>query len=195
MEVVLNPCLRDEKIIEEIVEQIDDNSNNLQNITKDIRSKWTKHDFNATKERKGISRFDFVTRNTEISPLFALIAFRHDEISRHCLGILKQNQLFGGNLFSAVCCNGGKNYLEMFTKEEIKKCLEIKWGHLYPIETLSAFLNHELLEELKNAQVLEDIRGTPLTLAAGSDVALAAGSDAELNSMESHRGPPGSGSI
>lgn len=189
LEVVLNPCLRDEMIIEEIVAQIDDNSEILQNITKEIRSKWTKHDFNATKEGKGISRFDFVTQNTEISPLFALIAFRHDEISRHFLGILKQkqNQLFGGNLFSAVCCNGGKNYLEMFTKEEIKKSLEIKWGHLYPIETLSTFLNHELIEELKNARVLEDIRGTPLTLAAGSDASLAAGNDAELNSSKLSR--------
>nr|XP_022290912.1 uncharacterized protein LOC111102455 [Crassostrea virginica] len=189
LEVVLNPCLRDEKIIEEIVKQIDDNSEILQNIGKEIRSTWRKHDINVTKEGKRVSRFDFVTRNTEISPLFALIAFRHDEISRHCLGILKQkqNQLFGGNLFSAVCCNGGKNYLEMFTKEEIKKCLEIKLGHLYPIETLSAFLNHELLEALKNAQVLEDIRGTPLTLAAGSDAALAAGNDAELNSSKSPR--------
>ena len=189
LEVVLNPCLRNKKIIEEIVKKIDDNSEILQNIGKEIRSTWRKHDINVTKEGKRVSRFDFVTRNTEISPLFALIAFRHDEISRHCLGILKQkqNQLFVGNLFSAVCCNGGKNYLEMFTKEEIKKCLEIKLGHLYPIETLSAFLNHELLEELKNIQVLEDIRGTPLTLAAGSDAALTVGNDAELNSSKSPR--------
>ncbi|XP_078327755.1 uncharacterized protein LOC111102455 [Crassostrea virginica] len=186
LEVVLNPCLRDKKIIEEIVKKIADNSEILQNIGKEIKSTWTKHDIKATKEGKGISRFDFVTLSSEISPLFSLIAFRHDKISLHCLGMLK-NQSFRGNLFSAVCCNGEKSYLDKFTKEEVKEHLNIKWGHLYPIETLSIFLNHELLEVLKNAKVLEDKRGTPLTLAAGSDAALTAGNDAELNSSKSPR--------
>ena len=91
------------------------------------------------KKGKGVSGFDFVTLNTILSPLFALIAFRHNEISRHCLGILKQksNQFSCGNFFSAVCCNGGKINSDMLTKEEVKKCLEIKWGHLYATEILS----------------------------------------------------------
>ena len=181
LEVILNPCLRDKKIINGILKKMDENSQIMQTIVKEIKSACKKQELNATKEGKRVSRFDFVTLNPVLFSLFALVAFRYDEISRHCLGILKQksNKFSCGNLFSAVCCNGGKIYLDLFTKEEVKKCLEIKWGHLYPIEILSTFLNHGLLEELKNLQVLEDIRGTPLILAAGSD--------AELHSSKSPR--------
>ena len=69
---------------------MDENSQIMQNIVKEIISTCKKQELNATKEGKRVSRFDFVTLNPVLFSLFALVAFRYDEISRHCLGILKQ---------------------------------------------------------------------------------------------------------
>ena len=151
MEVVLNPCLRNTKVVHALIKKLEEDRPKLALMVKQIKTKrLILEPWNVMNE-KWLPRVTFVTRESEIiSPLFALIAFCHDELSDFCLKELKKaTKTFSDkDLLFAVCCNGSKHLFSMFSKKDINNCAKGKWGSLNLIDIVCLFHNHELLQEL-----------------------------------------------
>lgn len=120
----------------------------------------------------------FVILEHEMSSLFALIAFCHTELSECCMRTLKKIQpcCMNSYLFFAVCSNGSRTLLNMFSKDNIKEYLKEKFGNLYPIHIVSVFHRSEALLELVqykidvNLETDDDNGWTPLILAASNGI-------------------------
>nr|XP_022287454.1 uncharacterized protein LOC111100100 isoform X2 [Crassostrea virginica]XP_022287461.1 uncharacterized protein LOC111100100 isoform X2 [Crassostrea virginica] len=175
IEVVLNPCLRNTNVIEHLKEKLKQNSVALQKSMIKRNMKLQLEESEQTVKRHFLSRLDFLMLGgNEISPLFALIVFCHSDLSSFCLKQLQhmETNLTLRDLFSAVCCNGKKNFIKLFDKKEIKGCFNEKWGILYPIHIASVFHNWELILPGMdvNARTDENDYWTPLQLAAANDI-------------------------
>ena len=151
MEVVLNPCLRMAKVVHALIKKVEEDRSKLALMVKQIKTeRFIQEPLNVMNE-KWLSRVTFVTRDSEnISPLFALIALCHDELSSFCLKQLKKaTKTFSDkDLLFAVCCNGSKYLFSMFSKKDINNCAKGKWGSLNLIDIVCLFHNHELLQDL-----------------------------------------------
>ena len=88
IEVVLNPCLRDKKVTDLFIERM--NNDSLKMIVKLLKLKSTKLEANYLTKENWFSRIDFIYLFEEVSPLFALIVFRHDMLVRFFLKKLKK---------------------------------------------------------------------------------------------------------
>nr|XP_022290661.1 uncharacterized protein LOC111102281 isoform X2 [Crassostrea virginica] len=150
MAVVLSPCLRNTKIVNALIEKLEEDKINLDLMARQIEAERLIIEPWDAKNKQWSTRVTFVTREKRISPLFALIAFCHNEISSFCLKQLKKTskEISDKSLFFAVFCNGSKNIFSIFPKKDIKNCFQRKWGSHNPIDILSLFHNHELLHEL-----------------------------------------------
>nr|XP_022286571.1 uncharacterized protein LOC111099549 isoform X2 [Crassostrea virginica] len=148
MEVILNPCLRNENITNGFIRKLKDCPKKMQLMIKEIQIKFPKHEQDCANKKQCLSILTFLNLKRNISPLFALISLGHNRLALFCLRALKQAQqnFRNENLFLAVCCNGSTDLFNMFSKEE--KCMETRWGSLNPIDILSAFHNYEHLNEL-----------------------------------------------
>ena len=174
IEVILNPCLRNTFVIENLKEKLKQNSVALQKSIIKRNMKLQLQESEQSIKQHFFSRLDFLMfGGNEISPLFALIVFCHNDLSSFCLKQLQQMEtnLTLRDLFCAVCCNGRKNFIELFEKKEIKGCFNEKWGILYPIHIASVFQNWELImpDMDVNARIGEN-NWTPLQLAAANDI-------------------------
>nr|XP_022289409.1 ankyrin repeat and KH domain-containing protein mask-like isoform X2 [Crassostrea virginica] len=151
MEVVLHPCLRMAKVVHALIKKVEEDRSKLALMVKQIKTeRFIQEPWNVMNE-KWLSRVTFVTRDSEnISPLFALIAFCHDELSSFFLKELKKaTKTFSDiDLLFAVCCNGSKNLFSMFSEKEINNCAKRKWGSLNLMDIVCLFHNHELLQDL-----------------------------------------------
>lgn len=152
MDVVLNPCLRNTKIVNDLIRKLEEDRKKLALMVRQIEPERFILEPWDVKNKQWSSRLNFVTMGRKtISPLFALIAFCHDEISSFCLKELKKaTKEFSnkGILLLAVCFNGSKNMCSMFSKNDMNHCFQKKWGYLDPINILSLFHNHELLQDM-----------------------------------------------
>lgn len=148
LDVVLNPCLMNKKIIELLKENLKDHQEKLQMLVEKKEVKIDKHELNQTSKNLNFSELDFVHLENKISVLFTLILFRHTDLSLYCLEQLQKVQanLLDSSLFSAVCYNGSQDLFNFFLNT--KKCLTEKWGGLYPIHILTVFHCSDLLEKL-----------------------------------------------
>nr|XP_022304610.1 uncharacterized protein LOC111111766 isoform X2 [Crassostrea virginica] len=197
IEVILSPCLRNKHVISCVKNHLNDLSRNgkLESITKpqktNTENKAFEHDMNDSL----YTRLQFVSSMVEISPLFALITFCHDELSEYCLNLLKtnENRLWNKlsaflmnsfrkraadfkkkSLFPAICANGNKDFLQMFTDDEIVECKNIKWNNMYPIHIISVFHNYHIsdnvIKEDTNLDIFTTDKNamTPLLLASGN---------------------------
>ncbi|XP_078310484.1 uncharacterized protein LOC144618403 [Crassostrea virginica] len=181
LEVVLNPCLKEEKIVNGIIERVEKDNDTLEMM---IKRKQTRHKPQNSKleneqlKKKWCTRLDFVSLEPALSPLFALIAFQHDQISRFCLQKLQQNKtnLKNSFLFAAACCNGSEMLIQIFTKEQTSEFKEEAWDNMLPVHIISVFHNHNLLDNIiknsNDANVLttDEIHRTPLILASANDM-------------------------
>ncbi|XP_078338384.1 uncharacterized protein LOC144626897 [Crassostrea virginica] len=187
MEVVLNPCLRNGKLIDMLiekltneeenvklfVEKITKNKEKLKQMKQNMEVEYTETRKNPVFKRHFFPKIDFVNGMGKISPLFALIVFCHDKLSLFCLKTLRgmETNTLMLNLFSAVCCNGSMDMFNIFLKEEIVMVLKENIFQDHPIHTVSEFHNHELLYELHkfnidvNLRTRDNIGWTPLHLA------------------------------
>ena len=123
IEVVLNPCLRNTNVIEHLKEKLKQNSVALQKSMIKRNMKLQLEESEQTVKRHFFSKLDFLMCGVnEMSPLFALIVFCHSDLSSFCLKQLQQMEtnLTLHDLFCAVCCNGKKNFIELFDQKEIK---------------------------------------------------------------------------
>ena len=151
IEVVLNPCLRNEHVINAFKVKLKclADEKNLELIIKP-QKKTDQQDLENLMDKSWYSKLQFCKSETKSSPLFALIAFSHDDLSTFCLKLLRQDNftLKKCGVFAAVCSNGNKDLLGMFTKDEISECMEEQWDSMYPIHIVSLFHNYNLLDHV-----------------------------------------------
>lgn len=186
LDVILNPCLRDDQVIKVFIEELENNPEKLEMLLKKIKPLFQKREIHTKPKGLTFSKLNFLNLVREISPLNALIVFCHTEISTHCLNALQNRQIDmkGHLLFSSVCCNGSLDLFKMFWGDSnIKFFWTEKWGPFYPEHTASLFHNFEILRELmsldnnlsKTSSITANIRtssigrSTPLILAASNN--------------------------
>ena len=94
IEVILSPCMRNELVISCFKEQLNDlyDSEMLKLITKPQNTKGENQELQHFMNESWFTRLKFVYSEIECSPLFALISFCHDELSKHCLNLLKTKE-------------------------------------------------------------------------------------------------------
>nr|XP_022328968.1 ankyrin-1-like [Crassostrea virginica] len=180
IEVVLNPCLQEERIRNGLMTKFKNDQEKLEMMIK-VKPKNIKYDDTFTNIRnmteQWYSRLDFVSSGTALSPLFALIAFQHDTLSCFCLNELKQRKcdLKNRYLFAASCCNGKMDLTEIFTKDLISQNITEEWGNMYPVHIASLFHNYNLLNDIGrnikdvNIFTTDEDPLTPLLLASANN--------------------------
>lgn len=116
LDVILNPCLRDDQVIKVFIEELENNPEKLEMLLKKIKPLIQKGEFYTKPKGITFSKLNFLNIVREITPLNALIVFCHTEISTHCLNALQNRQidLKGHLLFSSVCCNGSLDLFKTF---------------------------------------------------------------------------------
>ena len=152
MEVVLNPCLKYEKLTDLLIEKLGNDVEKVQMLLKFKKIENTEPQSKLTLENYiCMSRLDLVNIIEEISPLFALIVFCHDKLSLFCLKKLREieaNMDINSILF-AVCVNGSTEIFNTFSKEEIEIGLNTSMFDGFNMIHLAAmYHNHELIERL-----------------------------------------------
>lgn len=153
LDVVLDPCIRNEVVIDIFKEEIEQNP---EQILLEQQMKNAKMQTSEVEKRKmspyrlPTSKLSIFMIDNEILPLSALIAFCHNDLSLFCLKTLEKNKIniSKKSIFFAVCCNGSVEMFKMFPKEKARQYLTERWGYYNPIHIASMFHNHELLEEL-----------------------------------------------
>nr|XP_022308640.1 uncharacterized protein LOC111114568 isoform X2 [Crassostrea virginica] len=148
IEVVLNPCLRNKQVISDMETMLNGlDEHKMLELVRFQETSTDKLNLETRKNDFSYSLLEFVCAETGLSPLFALIAFGHGELSMICLKLLRQStfNLKRSGLFPALCCNGNEDLIEMFSKEEISECMEETWDNMYPIHVVSVFHNYKLL--------------------------------------------------
>lgn len=177
LDVVLNPCLKNEKVIHFFINELEHHPEKLKMLLEKKKLQIDYQEMNQTTNNFFLSKLVFVSLEEEISPLSAIIIFCDTRLSLYCLKSLQQMpHYFKGNfLLSSVCCNGSKDLLALFEKDHVRDCLAEIWKFLYPVHIAFAFNNTEILGELIGIGVDVNLRTTnenfwtPLTLAAGND--------------------------
>lgn len=110
-----------------------------------------KQNYNGKLDHMYFTKLDFAGLESELSPLCALIIFDHTDLSLCCLQTLQKLSINfkDSYVFFAVCCNGTKDMLNVFSNDDIKIYLTKLWGGcLYPINSASLFHNYEILQIL-----------------------------------------------
>lgn len=172
LDVVLNPCLQNEKIINILRQKISSCPKQIEMLLEEKELVPNNQEFCQAFETCLCSRFDFVCLiQNRISPLCALIVFCHTELSLECFKVRNTCAFQNSSLFSAVCCNGSEKLFEEF--HDIDSYIKQKWGNFYPIHIVSLFHNYEILPKLVHGEINVNIKTefgwTPLTLASGND--------------------------
>ena len=113
LEVVLNPCLKNEYVTDLIIKRMQGNPNALQMIVENKTLKNIVQDIDPLLKDNWFSRLDFVHLFQKISPLFALIVFRHDKLSHFFLKLLKEKKREKIRTYSSSCnmCQRWKRFL------------------------------------------------------------------------------------
>eukprot|EP00105_Crassostrea_gigas_P020621 XP_011439451.2 PREDICTED: uncharacterized protein LOC105336715 isoform X2 [Crassostrea gigas] len=177
VDVVLNPCLRNEKVIEVLKKKIAGHPENHYLLLERKKLTIDKQKLDWTSKTVLMNKLKFLELENEVSPLLALIVFCHTELSQYCINTLQQKQidLFSCSLIPAMCCNGSIELFYNVFKCPAKESLNKEWNGFYPIHILSVFHNYELLNKLMtiginvNEKTDENVGWTPLMLAAGND--------------------------
>lgn len=178
LNVILNPCLRNQTIISLIIEKLEKRPKTLEMLikTKDIKTENQK--LTETTNKLLLTRLSVLESECEVSPLFALITFGHTELSQFCLKHLQDMQTLieGNSLLLAVCCNGSIDLFNIiYDGQTDQNLIKEKWEYLCPIHIVSVFHNFMLLKRLikigfdLNSNSFGEGKWTPLVLAAGND--------------------------
>lgn len=147
LDVVLNPCLINTTIVAVLKQKLHDQEK-LQMLVEKKEVKIDNQELSQTSKTLHFSELAFVHFENKVSVLFALILFRHIDLSLYCLEKLQKEQanLLQSSLFSAVCYNGSQDLFDFFLRT--KECLTEKWGGLFPIHILTVFQHSKMLEKL-----------------------------------------------
>lgn len=175
LDVVLNPCLKNEKVIDFVINELEKHPEKLSLLLEKKKLQFDTQEVSHASNNLFLSKLAFVNLVETISPLSAIIIFCDTRLTLHCLKILQQKQEYftGNSLLSSVCCNGSTDVNSMFLKDHVKTSLAEKWKFLYPIHIASAFNNNDMLRKLlengadANQKTTNENYWTPLTLAIG----------------------------
>eukprot|EP00105_Crassostrea_gigas_P034772 XP_019918920.1 PREDICTED: ankyrin-3-like isoform X2 [Crassostrea gigas] len=177
LDVVLNPCLRNKKLVNVLGEKIADHPEILHMFLEKKKLLINEQEFDQTSKNFLLTKTSFLNFENEVSPLFCLIVFCHTQLLKNCLHSLQQMQTFVLSKYyiPAVCCNGSTELFNNGFKDQAKEFLCKTWGGLFSIHTVSVFHNYHLLFEIikmgANVNIKTKRKGgwTPLILAAGND--------------------------
>lgn len=116
LDIVLNPCLRNENVIITLRKMIENYPVHLTMVPLIWNSEIETEEFDSTSKDLLLTKLLEIQK--EISPLIALIVFCHNE---HCLTTLQQLKLNinSSSLFPAVCCNGTMSMFKILSKENM----------------------------------------------------------------------------
>nr|XP_034330312.1 putative ankyrin repeat protein RF_0381 isoform X2 [Crassostrea gigas] len=173
LEVVLNPWLKNKKVMKLLITELKNHPEKLPLLLKEVFHIDKQNSLQINLRTSMLSELAFLSLRYKISPLCALIVCGHTNLSLHFLKALKKmNTVFVGQfLFPAVCYNGSTTLFDMFLKEHFNKYLMEKWDVFYPIHIASMFHNTEVLTKMLqfdvdlNLQTKIESSWTPLSLA------------------------------
>lgn len=122
LDVVLNPCLKNERVMNVLIKELDLYPDKNKMLLEKKVLQVEKQELYIETENAFLSKLSFLNLRNETSPLCALIVFCHTDLSLYCLNALKKMKADIDNvsLFSAVCCNGSLDYLNVFGNKQIK---------------------------------------------------------------------------
>ncbi|XP_062569028.1 uncharacterized protein LOC134231122 [Saccostrea cucullata] len=172
VDVLLNPCLRNESAIKSFKEKIESPGKLLVRIECDL----DRSDF--TKEFKGtgtfFSRLNIIDVEGEICPLVGLIVFCHTDISSFLLKSIPETKLREYPIFPAICANGDLKLLNSLSNNYKKSGILEKWNGFFPIHIACLFHNFSIIQELVNLgsdvnMLFGDEMISPLFFAAVND--------------------------
>lgn len=178
LDVVLNPCLKNEKVIDVVINELEKHPEKLRLLLEKKKLQIDTQEVSHASNHLFLSKLVFVSLEETISPLSAIIIFCDSRLILPCLKILqkeKPEDFIGNSLLSSVCCNGSNDFSSMFLKDHVKTSLAEKWKYLFPIHIASAFNNNDILRELLengadvNQKTANENYWTPLTLAVGTE--------------------------
>ena len=193
LEVILNPCLRNEDVIIGLKQKFIRLANHgkLEWIIKPTSKKCKQKEFQHLLKESDYTILQFVLSGIESSPLFALITFGHDDLAFHCLNLLEERKIHmrKETLFFAICCNGNKDFLRIFSEKEINEYKKVKWNSMYPIHIVSAFHNCDILDKviIKDINVAFNINNEILMTPLMSAIAKYSKGENSLHPTESLR--------
>nr|XP_034330309.1 uncharacterized protein LOC117690361 isoform X1 [Crassostrea gigas] len=173
LEVVLNPWLKNTKVMKVLITELKNHPEKLPLLLKEVFPIDKQNSLQVNSRTPMLSKLAFLFLRDKISPLCALIVFGHTNLSLHCLKKLKKikTNFVGYSLFSAVCCNGSTILVDIFLKDHVDEYLMEKWDVFYPIHIASVFHNAKVLTKLiqfdvdVNLQTENESSWTPLSLA------------------------------
>ncbi|XP_062593543.1 ankyrin-1-like [Saccostrea cucullata] len=171
VDVLLNPCLRKECVINSFKEKVD----SREKLLVKIKCELDRSEFQKLIERSFFTRLDFLySFKSEICPLVGFIVFCHTDISLFFMKSIPETKLKEHPIFSAICANGDLNLLNSLSEEYEKSGMMEIWDDLLPIHVASIFHNFSTLEELVRLgadvnKLTKDGWWSPLLLAAAND--------------------------
>ncbi|XP_061193926.1 uncharacterized protein LOC133202172 [Saccostrea echinata] len=170
LDVLLNPCFRNENVVKSFKEKVDSSEKLLVTIKCEIDEKEFPKSFEGT----GFSRLCLLDRQDEICPLIGLIVFCHTEISSFFLNSIPETKLKEYPIFSAMCANGDLNLKEILSEGFKKRAIKEMWDDFLPIHIASVFHNFPIIEELVRLgtdvnKFITEYKLTPLLLAVAND--------------------------
>lgn len=177
LDVVLNPCLKNKKVIDFFIGELKRHPEKLEMLLEEKRLQIDNQEMNLPFNDCFLSKLLFVSLEENISPLCAIIIFCDKRLSLYCLNALQKmpHYFIGKSVFSSICCNGSIDMFAMLKKHHIKESLAEKWKFLYPIHIATAFKNNGILKQLLqigadvNLKTANENYWTPLTLAAAGN--------------------------
>ena len=94
MEVILSPCMRNEQVIGCFKQHLNDLSDHemLKLITKSQKTEINTQKIQHIMNESWYTRLEFASLQMECSPLFAMITFCHDDLSKFCLNLLEKTE-------------------------------------------------------------------------------------------------------
>nr|XP_034330481.1 uncharacterized protein LOC105323896 [Crassostrea gigas] len=176
VDVVLNPCLRNEKVIEVLKKKIEGHPENHYLLLETKKLTIDKQKLDWTSKTGLMNKLEFLELENEVSPLFVLIVFCHTQLSLYCLKFLEQKHFDFYSCFSAVCCSGSTELFNYVCIHHAEESFKKTWGDFCPIHTVSLFHNYDLLNKLikegvnVNKKIDNNSGWTSLMLAAGNDI-------------------------
>lgn len=162
-DVVLNPCLKNGKVVEVLKKHFNHNEKDLKRLLKKYKFSLLKQKFDheSNDASYGLFKFSFLCSLRRISPLCALIVFGHTDFSLYCFKSLTQlNIAFkDDSIFFAVCSNGSMTLFNEFEDDEVENMIKIS-KPFNAIHIASHFNKYEILRELIRIGVDVNV-GTP----------------------------------
>ncbi|XP_065925460.1 uncharacterized protein [Magallana gigas] len=94
LDVVLNPCVRNEKVATCFIQKLKDSPEKLHNLLgkKQLQEKFRKEEENQELKQSFCSKLEFLYKEDKVQILSAIIVFCHTNVSKHCLETLQRMQ-------------------------------------------------------------------------------------------------------